>query len=145
RVFCGIDNDFEHRQSAPPGLGLREGHARARSGHRAGRVLSCERPAAAAATGIPTTPALSGTARRAWPREFGGTGRPSDCTPLTSLRALHTRHSPWGGGRGDDMRAEFLPLSRPSIGDAEIEAVVSCLRSGWVRDGRRVRAFEQAF
>ena len=43
------------------------------------------------------------------------------------------------------MRAEFLPLSRPSIGDAEIEAVVSCLRSGWVTSGPRVGEFEQAF
>ena len=43
------------------------------------------------------------------------------------------------------MRAEFLPLSRPSIGEAEIREVVSCLRSGWVTSGPRVAEFEQAF
>ena len=43
------------------------------------------------------------------------------------------------------MRAEFLPLSRPSIGDAEIQGVVTCLRSGWITSGPRVTEFEDAF
>ena len=43
------------------------------------------------------------------------------------------------------MRAEFLPLSRPSIGDAEIQEVVTCLRSGWITSGPRVTEFETAF
>ena len=43
------------------------------------------------------------------------------------------------------MRAEFLPLSRPSIGDAEIQQVVTCLRSGWITSGPRVTEFEDAF
>ncbi len=42
-------------------------------------------------------------------------------------------------------RHEFLPLSRPSIGDAEIEAVVACLRSGWITGGPRVGEFERRF
>ncbi len=42
-------------------------------------------------------------------------------------------------------RREFLPLSRPSIGDAEIEAVVACLRSGWITSGPRVAEFERLF
>ncbi len=42
-------------------------------------------------------------------------------------------------------RREFLPLSRPSIGDAEVEAVVACLRSGWITSGPRVAEFERLF
>jgi dTDP-4-amino-4,6-dideoxygalactose transaminase len=43
------------------------------------------------------------------------------------------------------VRPDFLPLSRPSIGDAEIAAVTSCLRSGWLTSGPRVTEFETAF
>jgi len=43
------------------------------------------------------------------------------------------------------LRGDFLPLSRPSIGDAEIAAVSACLRSGWLTSGPRVAEFEQAF
>ena len=43
------------------------------------------------------------------------------------------------------MRAEVLPLSRPSIGDAEIAAVTAGLRSGWITSGPRVGEFERAF
>ncbi len=43
------------------------------------------------------------------------------------------------------VRAEFLPLSRPSIGQTEIDAVVACLRSGWVTSGPRVAEFERVF
>lgn len=42
-------------------------------------------------------------------------------------------------------RPEFLPLSRPSIGEAEIAAVVDCLRSGWITSGPRVAEFERRF
>ncbi|HUE30685.1 MAG TPA: aminotransferase class I/II-fold pyridoxal phosphate-dependent enzyme [Verrucomicrobiae bacterium] len=43
------------------------------------------------------------------------------------------------------MRADFLPLSRPSIGDSEIAAVTTCLRSGWLTSGPRVAEFEEQF
>jgi dTDP-4-amino-4,6-dideoxygalactose transaminase len=43
------------------------------------------------------------------------------------------------------LRQELLPLSRPSIGDAEIAEVTACLRSGWLTSGPRVAAFEKAF
>jgi UDP-4-amino-4-deoxy-L-arabinose-oxoglutarate aminotransferase len=43
------------------------------------------------------------------------------------------------------VRADFLPLSRPSIGDAEVDAVTACLRSGWITSGPRVAEFEAAF
>jgi len=44
-----------------------------------------------------------------------------------------------------EIRKEFLPLSRPSIGEKEIEAVVSCLRSGWITTGPLCKAFEEKF
>ncbi|MBX3027539.1 DegT/DnrJ/EryC1/StrS aminotransferase family protein [bacterium] len=39
----------------------------------------------------------------------------------------------------------FLPFHRPSIGEAEIAAVVDTLRSGWLTMGPKTRAFEEAF
>jgi len=43
------------------------------------------------------------------------------------------------------MRQQFLPLSRPSIGPAEVAAVTECLESGWITGGPRVQRFEEAF
>jgi dTDP-4-amino-4,6-dideoxygalactose transaminase len=40
---------------------------------------------------------------------------------------------------------EFIPFALPDIGEEEIEAVVSCLRSGWVTTGPVAKAFEQEF
>jgi dTDP-4-amino-4,6-dideoxygalactose transaminase len=37
---------------------------------------------------------------------------------------------------------EFLPFSRPSISQAAIDEVVSCLKSGWITTGPRVKQFE---
>jgi UDP-4-amino-4-deoxy-L-arabinose-oxoglutarate aminotransferase len=44
-----------------------------------------------------------------------------------------------------EIRKEFLPMSRPSIGEREIEAVVSCLKSGWITTGPLCKAFEDKF
>jgi dTDP-4-amino-4,6-dideoxygalactose transaminase len=38
-----------------------------------------------------------------------------------------------------------VPFSRPDIGQEEIDAVVECLRSGWLTTGPRCQAFERAF
>ena len=43
------------------------------------------------------------------------------------------------------IREDFLPLSRPSIGEKEIEGVVSCLKSGWITTGPLCKAFEDKF
>jgi UDP-4-amino-4-deoxy-L-arabinose-oxoglutarate aminotransferase len=43
------------------------------------------------------------------------------------------------------MRADFLPLSRPSIGPSELAAVANCLQSGWLTGGPLVERFEKAF
>ena len=40
---------------------------------------------------------------------------------------------------------DFLPYNLPDISEAEIEAVVEVLRSGWLAPGPRVRAFEEDF
>jgi dTDP-4-amino-4,6-dideoxygalactose transaminase len=44
-----------------------------------------------------------------------------------------------------EIRKEFLPLSRPSIGETEIEGVVSCLKSGWITTGPLCKSFEEKF
>ena len=40
---------------------------------------------------------------------------------------------------------DFLPYNLPDISDAEIDAVVEALRSGWLAPGPRVKAFEADF
>ena len=39
----------------------------------------------------------------------------------------------------------FLPFALPDIGEEEIDAVVACLRSGWVTTGPTTRRFEHDF
>ena len=43
------------------------------------------------------------------------------------------------------MRSTFLPFSIPTISEAEIEAVVEVLRSGWITTGPKAAEFEEAF
>jgi UDP-4-amino-4-deoxy-L-arabinose-oxoglutarate aminotransferase len=43
------------------------------------------------------------------------------------------------------VREDFLPLNRPSIGDAEIAGVTACLRSQWITTGPLCKAFEEQF
>ena len=43
------------------------------------------------------------------------------------------------------MRTRFLNFSEPMLGDAEIDSVVDCLRSGWLTSGLKVKEFERAF
>jgi UDP-4-amino-4-deoxy-L-arabinose-oxoglutarate aminotransferase len=44
-----------------------------------------------------------------------------------------------------NIRKDFLPFSRPSIGEAEINSVVACLRSGWITTGALCKEFEDRF
>jgi dTDP-4-amino-4,6-dideoxygalactose transaminase len=41
--------------------------------------------------------------------------------------------------------SDFLPFALPELGDEEIEAVVECLRSGWITTGPKTKQFEQEF
>jgi len=43
------------------------------------------------------------------------------------------------------IRKEFLPMSRPAIGEEEIEAVAASMRSGWITSGPRVAELEDRF
>ncbi len=43
------------------------------------------------------------------------------------------------------MRNNFLPFSRPSINEQDINAVNEVLRSGWITTGAKTSQFEQAF
>ncbi|WP_035236130.1 aminotransferase class I/II-fold pyridoxal phosphate-dependent enzyme [Desulfobacter vibrioformis] len=43
------------------------------------------------------------------------------------------------------MRPQFLPFSRPSISEPEIDAVANVLRSGWITTGPKAAEFEAAF
>ena len=43
------------------------------------------------------------------------------------------------------IRKDFLPFSRPSIGETEINGVVACLKSGWITTGALCKAFEDKF
>jgi dTDP-4-amino-4,6-dideoxygalactose transaminase len=43
------------------------------------------------------------------------------------------------------QRADFLPFSRPCLGEEEIAQAVETLRSGWLSTGAKTTAFEKAF
>ena len=43
------------------------------------------------------------------------------------------------------MRQSFLPFSKPSISEPEIQAVADVLHSGWITTGPRAAEFEEAF
>jgi len=43
------------------------------------------------------------------------------------------------------MRKKFLPFSKPSISEDEIQMVADVLRSGWITTGSRAAAFEEEF
>ena len=43
------------------------------------------------------------------------------------------------------VRGEFLPFSRPAIGQDDIDGVVEVLKSGWLTTGPRTAEFEEAF
>ncbi|MFH1855893.1 MAG: UDP-4-amino-4,6-dideoxy-N-acetyl-beta-L-altrosamine transaminase [Candidatus Omnitrophota bacterium] len=44
-----------------------------------------------------------------------------------------------------EKKEKFLPLSKPSIGQEEIDEVVDSLKSGWITTGPKVKKFEDAF
>jgi dTDP-4-amino-4,6-dideoxygalactose transaminase len=46
---------------------------------------------------------------------------------------------------GTPTRKEFLHFHRASIGEAEEQEVLACLKSGWLTTGPRTKAFETAF
>ncbi len=43
------------------------------------------------------------------------------------------------------IRKEYLPFSRPSIGESEISRVVACMKSGWITTGAICKEFEDQF
>ena len=43
------------------------------------------------------------------------------------------------------MRTQYLPFSRPCIGEEEIAEVVDTLRSDWITTGPKVKRLEQEF
>lgn len=43
------------------------------------------------------------------------------------------------------MRSEFLPFSKPSISEEDIQAVAEVMRSGWITTGKHAAAFEDEF
>ena len=43
------------------------------------------------------------------------------------------------------MKEDYIPFSRPEIGQEEIDEVVDTLRSGWITTGPKCRAFEEEF
>ena len=51
---------------------------------------------------------------------------------MTTPKALRTRE-------------QFLPFASPLVGQEEVDAVVECVRSGWLTTGFKVKEFEKAF
>lgn len=61
-----------------------------------------------------------------------------------AMRLKELRSIPAEEG-GEPTAARFIPLSKPSLGREEEEAVVRALRSGWLTSGPQIAAFERAF
>jgi dTDP-4-amino-4,6-dideoxygalactose transaminase len=43
------------------------------------------------------------------------------------------------------IRDHFLPFAAPLVGQEEVDAVVECVRSGWLTTGHKVKEFEKKF
>ncbi len=43
------------------------------------------------------------------------------------------------------IREDFLPLSKPSVGEKEINNVLNCMKSGWITTGPSCKEFEDKF
>ena len=66
--------------------------------------------------------------------------------PRTPHGRLSTGGIPSCRARGDSIvRHDFLPFSRPSITEGDIDAVADVLRSGWITTGKKCAEFERAF
>lgn len=63
---------------------------------------------------------------------------------FNAQRVKHLLATPVSQG-GDPVAARFVPLSRPSLGIEEEQAVLETLRSGWLTSGHHIAAFEAAF
>jgi dTDP-4-amino-4,6-dideoxygalactose transaminase len=63
---------------------------------------------------------------------------------FNAQRVKHLLATPVAQG-GDPVAARFVPLSRPSLGEEEEQAVLETLRSGWLTSGHHIPAFEAAF
>lgn len=59
-------------------------------------------------------------------------------------RMKRLRETPVEEG-GEPIAARFIPLSKPSLGVEEEQAVIEALRSGWLTSGPNITAFEQSF
>jgi UDP-4-amino-4-deoxy-L-arabinose-oxoglutarate aminotransferase len=60
-------------------------------------------------------------------------------------RVLPDTHDKSRGKPVLKIREDFLPLSRPSIGEEEISRVTACLKSGWITTGPLCQEFEEGF
>ncbi|MCX8064447.1 MAG: aminotransferase class I/II-fold pyridoxal phosphate-dependent enzyme [Candidatus Hydrogenedentes bacterium] len=58
---------------------------------------------------------------------------------LKKLRSLPVKDG------GEPVSPKFIPLAKPLLGREEEEAVLDCLRSGWITSGPNIRTFEQNF
>jgi len=70
--------------------------------------------------------------------------RPFDESHMNVLRMKTLLATPVDEG-GEPIAARFIPLSKPSLGPEEEEAVLGALRSGWLTSGPQIGAFESAF
>ncbi|WP_307282610.1 DegT/DnrJ/EryC1/StrS family aminotransferase [Labrys wisconsinensis] len=77
------------------------------------------------------------------PNRLTSIPRRLDCPEAPMLRSEDRRSGP--SSPTGNAAPRTIPYFRPSIGDAEVEAVRQTLSSGWLTTGPRVQEFELAF
>src|SRR5262249_20342865 len=131
-----------------PGGGPRANHGRRADGGEGRGVRCADRPEGQRAVAEEW---IQDPGRDPDPGE-GGPGGP----PLLLLRSVHPALSCQAGRsmeEQDEMKTQkalrtrerFLPFAAPLVGQEEVDAVVECVRSGWLTTGFKVKEFEKAF
>lgn len=78
-----------------------------------------------------------------WIEEHPGENPFSD-KYINAFRFKQLKNIPVQKG-GEPTAPYFIPLSRPTLGEEEEQAVLQAMRSGWLTSGHKIHAFEQDF